>query len=98
MWLQLSVKARLILCVVGSALVGIALNILAIGLVITANGLPGMPFLSLVVVYAAYWPCWLLSVPPEHYFDPDSALLRALAINLAGWCGLGTVIGVVGSR
>jgi hypothetical protein len=77
-----------------AALSALALNVLAIFLVIAGSGGPGLPPIFAVVVWAAYWPSWLiLGLREDQLFYPD--LLVPLLTNIVVWTILGGLLGLV---
>ncbi len=79
-----------------AATIGFWLNLLALMVVATSNGLAGVPSPLLELIYVACWPSALSGVPHENYFYPEG--LRNMLINVLGWTLLGTLPSVLPAR
>ena len=91
--MSMSRTTRFWIYLLAFAMVGFWLNVFAILVVASTNGLAGVPAPLLQLVYVAYWPSWLCGVPHENFFHPD--LLKPLIMNVTGWTVLGGLASLV---
>ena len=78
------------------AMTGFWLNVAAIMVVATANGLGGLPRPFLQLIYVAYWPSWVCGLAHENFFDPD--LFGPFVMNWIGWTVLGGLVGFIHNK
>jgi hypothetical protein len=85
-------SARIWVSVLSAAMLGFWLNVAAMMIVATSNGLSGVPSPFLEIIYVAFWPTWLQGVPHEVWFYPDGT--RHMLGNIAAWTAAGAIVGV----